>query len=202
MHRCDRVVGEQQVILRVASGGSAGTALVINERTNACRRELALQRVEITCRIVLRSVDQNDDWYATAALRHNEATRQADASALKFCLRHVEYDSLTLHTIETDFASGAIREGDTLSIGTFGPAEGANPAVVALFGQLSGGAVVAPPPQMRTFRRSNIDIGAVLQVVCADPAITCQSVRRYCALSSKREHRRRDNCYSNVHFHL
>ena len=127
---------------------------------------------------------------------------QGDAGALKFCFRHVECDTLALHTIEIDFAAGAIGEGDTLSIGMFGPAERAGPVAVALFGQLSRGTVWTPPPQMRPLRCSDIDIGAVLQVVCADSAIADQIVGRYRALSCKREHRRRDKCYRNVHFHL
>ena len=125
---------------------------VLNSQTKQKTNDYLISSKEEFIRYVksYEKLDQNDDWYATAALRHHEATRQGDAGALKFRLCHVECDPLALHTIETDFAPGAIGEGDTLSIGTFGPAEGAGPAAVALFGQLSGGAVSAAPPQMST----------------------------------------------------
>jgi hypothetical protein len=53
---------------------------------------------------------------------------------------------------------------------------------------------------MGSIRRSNIDIRAIPQVVCADPAIAGQIVRRFRALSREREYRRHYNCYRNLHF--
>jgi hypothetical protein len=55
---------------------------------------------------------------------------------------------------------------------------------------------------MCTVSRSDIDIRAVLQMVCADPAIAGQIVRRYRALSREREYRRHYKCYRNLHFHV
>src|SRR5207249_1861649 len=129
-------------------------------------------------RIVFRSVDQHDDRHATIALGHDEPTCEADAGALEFRLCHVECDPFALHTVEAYFALGAIGEGHALSVGTTGPAERAGPAAVAGFGQLSGRAIPAPPAQMRTIGRSDIDVRAVLQAVGADLAIAGQIVRR------------------------
>src|SRR6266446_1460645 len=140
-------------------------------------------------------MNQNYDRYATIALRHNETTREAHAGALEFRFGHIECDPLPRHTVEADFALRAIGEGHALSVRTLGPAERAGPAFVAGFSKRSGRAILAPPAQMRTVSRSDIDIRAVLQVVCTYPAIAGQVVRRLSGLTREREHGRHYNCY-------
>src|SRR5690606_3814671 len=147
VHRGDRIVGEQQVVLRVIAAGRAGTTLVVDEHADAFRRKLALQWIEFTRREMLRAVHQHDDRHARIALWHHQAPGQAHARAVEAGVGDVQRDAPAGNAVEGDAAVPAI-EVHALAVVAPGPAERARPGVSGAPRELAGGAVEATPAQV------------------------------------------------------
>lgn len=102
MHRRDRIVGEQQIVLRISATRRAAAALVIDENANSPRGELSLQGEVDDARLMLRAVDQDDDRHLARALGQNEPPGEIDASASEPRIGDVERNALAGNFGETD----------------------------------------------------------------------------------------------------
>ena len=185
--RCDRILGQHQIILGISPARRPGAALVIDERADADRRKQALERVEIARRIMLGPMDEHHDRHLAATPREDQPALERGIAAGEIGVALLEVDPTAGHPPHADRRRVARAEGDIVAVGLVGPAQGAAPAPARAGGQQPGPPVDRAPAQLAARRIADVDDRAIGQLIGAD-----MTARRIGRRGGRRQAARRD----------
>src|SRR5580692_7735229 len=120
---------------------------------------------------MLRAVDEYHDRYSPCPAGHHQTPRQHRILHRKTRLRDIKDHPRALHAVEPNAVGPAGRKGDANAIGPVGPAKRAGPAPVACARELTGGAVLAAPPQLAFLSATDVDFRSLREAVRSDMTV-------------------------------
>src|SRR6185312_2630205 len=166
VHRGNRIIGQQQVVLGVHPTRLAGATLVIHEYANAFGGKLSLQGIGVQRGRVLRAVHQHHDRHARGALRHHQPPGEPYASTLEGNVRDLQRDSLAGDSGEVDRVLVA-SERHALAVRALRPSQRAGPCAIRVPGQQARGAILLAPAHVIAINHGDIELAAVVQLIDA-----------------------------------
>src|SRR5580704_573600 len=120
---------------------------------------------------MLRAMDEYHDRYSPCPAGHHQTPREHRILHRKTRLHDIKEHPRALHAVEPNAVGPARSKGDANAIGPVGPAKRAGPAAVACARELTGGAVLAAPPQLAFLSATDVDFRSLREAVRSDMTV-------------------------------